>query len=190
MYVRTRPKDHKKVVVTNIQAGEIDEEWSIQNGTHEDFTARRDDLWGTLNNKLSEHAQNLNWGLYRNTRFEMAEILRKDKNSELALKAYLEVCYLDLNGPSNCESIKNDPERLKEYPPFDPKKWGFLAPAIIDFITKIGKQLGLGEEDLRRTFLEHNKNVLKEMGLPLSPETCWEKTMARYVRCREQRWKK
>jgi len=42
----------------------------------------------------------MNWGLYRNIRFEMAELLKKEGKFKNALQTYLEVLYLDQNGQS------------------------------------------------------------------------------------------
>lgn len=108
MFVRTRPKDNARVVVTAEEADKIDEEWSIVTGSHEAFVAEKeaftnekkiltkrfggkepsdnDVKWGVLNKRLIEHAKNGNWGLYRNTRFEMAEILRREMKVKAACR--------------------------------------------------------------------------------------------------------
>ncbi|HDH28098.1 MAG TPA: hypothetical protein ENH13_03090 [Euryarchaeota archaeon] len=193
MYVRTRPKDNVRVVVTKEQADEIDEEWAIASGTHNDFLAKKEEIenerkvlrkrfgkepsesdvkWGVLNKQLITHAQDSDWGLYRNTRFEMAEILRKEIKLKNALQTYLEVCYLDLNGPNNRGGM-NDPELLKEFPPFDPKNSAFLAPGVVDRVKRIIEKLKLGRDEVKQMFVEHNSRIEKSLKLPLSPETCW-----------------
>lgn len=94
IFVRTRPKDNARVVVTKAEADKIDEEWSIVAGTHDIFVAEKEKFvkekeilrkrfggkepsdndvrWGLLNKQLIEHAKNGDWGLYRNARFQMA----------------------------------------------------------------------------------------------------------------------
>ncbi len=80
MFVRTRPKDNTRVVVTKAEADKIDEEWSIVAGTHDIFVAEKEEFakekeilrkrfggkepsdndvrWGLLNKQLIEHAKN------------------------------------------------------------------------------------------------------------------------------------
>jgi hypothetical protein len=41
IYVRTRPLDNQKVLVTEEQREVIEEQWSIVNGTHDDYIAER-----------------------------------------------------------------------------------------------------------------------------------------------------
>jgi len=132
-----------------------------------------DKQWQEFNKQLIEHAQNAQWGLYRNTRFDMAEFLRKAKRLENALENYLEVCYLDLNGPSNYGPI-DDEETRKGFPAFDPKT-AFLAPAAIHRISRIAKKLEFGLKEISELFIKHNKKVEQALKLPLSPEGCWEK---------------
>ncbi len=193
MFVRTKPKENYRLVVTKQEADQIDEDWSIIAGTHDNFIAEKEKFeqekenlhkkfgeeplindvkWSILNGNLIKHAQNKNWGLYRNTRFEMAEILRKEMILQDALQSYLEICFIDLNGPNNTGGIK-DPELLKEFPPFDPKQSSFLAPAVIDFIRRIVKKLGFSKEKVKSVFIEHNLRVGNSLKLPLTAEECW-----------------
>lgn len=39
--MRTRPSDHQQVLVTEAQAEEIQEQWSIVHGTHDAFLAQK-----------------------------------------------------------------------------------------------------------------------------------------------------
>lgn len=41
MFIRTRPKDNARIVVTENDADKIDEEWSIANGTYDSFVAEK-----------------------------------------------------------------------------------------------------------------------------------------------------
>lgn len=193
MYVRTRPKDNARVVVTKSEAEKIEEDWAIVFGTHDSFVVEKEKIekereilkkrfgkepsendvkWGVLNKSLIEHAQHGDWGLYRNTRFEMAEILRKEMKFEHALQTYLEVCYMDLNGPNNIGGI-NDKEVLKEFPPFNPKQSAFLAPGVIDLVKLIMKKLELDKNKIKSIFIEHNSQIEKSLKLPLTVENCW-----------------
>lgn len=193
MYVRTRPKDNVRVVVTKKEADKIDEDWAIVGGTYEQYLdnkeafaqekeilrkrfggqepSDRDVAWGLFNKQLIDHMRNGDWGLYRNTRFGMAELLSRDLKFKHALQTYLEVCYLDLNGASNRGGM-NDPELLKEYPPFD-LKTAFLAPGMIDIVKRIVERLKMNKDDLRSLFVEHNTRLSQSLKLPLSPDKAW-----------------
>jgi len=195
MFVRTRPKDNVRVVVTKTEADKIDEEWTIVAGTHDIFVAEKEEFakekeilrkrfggkepsdndvwWGLLNKQLIEHVKNADWGLYRNARFQMAEILRGEMKLKDALQTYFEVCYLDLNGVRNVGGM-NDPELLKEFPPFDLKESAFLAPGVIDLIKRIVLKLNLPKDEIKQIFIEHNSRSEKSLRLPLSAEKAWQ----------------
>jgi hypothetical protein len=193
IYVRTRPHDQLKVLVTEQQADLIEEQWSIVNGTHEVYLAQKrkteaeqarlakqfgktpsenDIKWGLLGKDALEHAVNGNWGFYRNARFQMAEVLRNESKLKQALSFYCWVCYLDLNGPRNTSGMI-DKELLREFPPFSPKE-GFLAPGIISRIARIIEKLKLDQEGVSLMFQEVAANDFKGLNLPLPPKVAWE----------------
>jgi DNA-directed RNA polymerase subunit RPC12/RpoP len=194
MFVRTRPKDNIRVVVTKAEAEKIDEEWTIVAGTRDIFVAEKEEFekekemlqkrfggkepsdndvrWGLLNKQLLEHIKNGDWGLYRNAKFKMAEILRGEMRLKEALRTYFEVYYLDLNGPNNLGGI-TDPEILKEFPAFNPEDFGFLAPGISELIALLAKRLNLNKEELKKIFIENNSRVEKYLRLSISPEQAW-----------------
>jgi predicted RNA-binding Zn-ribbon protein involved in translation (DUF1610 family) len=195
MYVRTQPKDNARVVVTKEQADKIEEEWSIVAGTHDTYLAQKETFaeekellktkfggkepsdndvrWGLLNKQLLEHARKGDWGLYRNDRFEMAEILRQEMKLREALRTYLEVCYLDLNGPNNRGGM-TDPELLRRFPPFTPDESAFLAPGVVDRIRQVIRKLKLTEKEIKDLFFEQNSHIENSLRLPLTPEACWQ----------------
>lgn len=195
--VRTRPKDNARVVVTKDEADKIDEEWSIIGGWHSEFLSRRQEIekerqrlrerfggkeptdsdiqWSILNKQLNKHSRDGNWGLYRSTRLQMAEVLRKEEKLKEALLTYLEVCYLDLNGPENRGSL-TDNELKTEFPPFDPSNGNAtLASGIIGRVVCIVKKLNLDNEEVKNMFFKHNSKVEKSLKLPLEVEKCWKK---------------
>jgi hypothetical protein len=194
MFVRTRPKDNIRVVVTKKEADKIDEDWMIVAGTHDIFIAEKNEFskekeilrkkfegkepsdndvrWGLLNKQLIKHSKNSDWGLYRNTRFQMAEILCSEMKFKDALLTYLEVCYLDLNGCRNVGGMDN-PEILKEFPPFNPEELAFLAPGVIDLVKRIILKLNLSKKEVKQIFIDHNSRSEKSLRLPLSVERAW-----------------
>jgi hypothetical protein len=183
-----------KVLVTDQQAELIEEQWSIVNGTHDEYLARKQEIdgersrlakqfgrapsendvkWGLLNKEVIEHALNGDWGLYRNTRFQMAELLRKESKFKQALSMYCWVCYLDLNGPRNNGGLK-DPALLRDYPPFSPRE-AFLAPGIISRLAGITKKLHVDEEEVLAVFREAAEHDYKGLKLPVQPAEAWQK---------------
>lgn len=192
IYVRTRPSDKKRVVVTEQDASKIDEQWMMEHGTYEahladkqEFEKQKAELakkwgrapsdgdvyWALYNKQLLEHARKGDWGLYRNTRFSMAELLRREKKDRLALDTYIEVSYLDANGPRNMGGVF-DPQIVREYPPFS-RDMAFQAPAIVHQIQELSESLGMSENDLKQVFMEVAERIRKDMKLPTSIEQAW-----------------
>jgi hypothetical protein len=193
MYVRTRPNDKARVVVTKSEADKIEEDWSIVAGTHdifiaekEEFTLERDTLrqrfggkepsdndvrWSILGKRRMIYAGKGDWGLYRNATFQMAEVLRREMKLKQALQMYFEVCLYDLNGANNVSGISSL-QLLKEFPPFNPTS-AFLAPGVIDLAHQIIKKLNLTKEEIHHIFMEYNSRIERNLSLPVSTEQCW-----------------
>jgi uncharacterized Zn finger protein (UPF0148 family) len=194
IYVRTRPSDEQQVLVTEPQAEQIEEQWSIVNGTHDAYLADKkrftkekaklakrfgrepsdnDVRWSQLNQQLIENARQRNWGLFRNAKFEMAEILRKEDRSTTALGFYLEVCYLDLNGPNNTGEITGR-ELLREYPPWNPKgPTAELAPGVLERAARIIQKTDLATVTVEEIYRKRASILHTSLRLPLSPASAW-----------------
>lgn len=193
MLVRTRPSDRKKILIREDQALHIEEQWAIANGTHDQFLAERktyeternrlrekfgrepsenDIKWAQLNNELLEHANQFQWGLYRNARLSMGDVLKKEGRYLNALDTYLEVCYLDVNGPNNCGT--RDPQILREFPPFNPKD-GMLAPGVLGYVEDMLECQELSKNDAHARFLDIATKVQRSLNLPLLPNKAWKK---------------
>ncbi|MBI3325182.1 MAG: hypothetical protein HYZ81_00555, partial [Nitrospinae bacterium] len=171
MYVRTPPLDRQKVLVTEAQIQQIEEQWAIVDGRHGQYLGERqayeamraqlaksfgreppenDVKFALLNQQLIEHSLQGNWGLYRNARWQMAEILRKEGRAKGTLAIYLEILYLDLNGPRNTSGVI-DPSFLREFPPFD-RRQAMVAPGILHEVSRLLEQLRLGPEEVFAIF--------------------------------------
>jgi len=193
MYVRTRPSDRKRVVVTEQDAVKIDEQWMMEHGTYDAYLAEQrefetqkaelakkrgrepsngDVYWAIYNKQLLEHTKRGDWGLYRNTRLNMAELLRREKRNRPALETYLEVSYLDANGPRNMGGTR-DPEIISKYPPFS-RDTAFQAPAIVHYIQQLSELLGMNENELKGVFMEVAGRIRDNMKLPVPPEQAWD----------------
>ena len=132
-----------------------------------------DDIeWGLLNRQLIDHARNGDWGLYRNTKLEMARVLwRKRGEFEKALKIYLEICYLDINGPNNTGGVSV--ELLREFPPFDPKQ-GFILPGIVEDVEDMIEGLEMPLNQIKGIFFEIATSNFNNLKLPITPDKAWE----------------
>lgn len=194
MYVRTRPTDKQRVVVTERGASEIDSEWEkvrinkrlMQSVDEAEFQktkaalsakfgrpASDDDVFWSIHNKhLLQHARRGDWGFYRNTRLNMAMILAAEGKGRAALDTYFEVVYLDVNGPNNRGGL-SDPQLLREFPPFTPES-AFVAPGVISEIAKLQRLLGLSGPDTRAAFVVLASKVQQRMKLSVSPEQAWQ----------------
>lgn len=194
MFVRTRPSDEKQVLVTEAQAEQIAEQWSIVNGTHEFYLAKKKDFadekeklrirfgsepserdvrWNQLNRELIEHARQRDWGLFRNAKYEMAEILRKEEKLLDAFGFYLEVCYLDLNGPNNTGGV-TDRELLREFPPWDPDDSAeALAYGVVSRAARIIQKTSLTPAEVEEVYRKRASALHTSLRLPLSPTGTW-----------------
>jgi hypothetical protein len=196
IFVRTRPIDRQSVLVTEEQAKVLQNEWGSCSRTSilpsldkqemekcrklliEKFAKSPSDVdvaWAYLNQETLRHANQRDWGHYRNTRLSMAIILEKYENPAEALKYYLEVCYLDLNGPQNTSGIEGQKLRTSLKVQDFMIEDGFLAPAIIAKIIEIILGLKFDEDKVCQVFLQVAERSRKNLKLPVLPETAWRK---------------
>jgi len=192
IYVRTRPSDKKKILIREDQILIIEELWAIANDTYEQFLVKRkayddekerlrlkfgkepsenDIRWARLNKGLIKHAKEFQWGFYRNARLSMGDILKKESKELEALDTYLEVCYIDINGPNNCGT--RDPQILKEYPPFNPKD-AFLAPGVINYIHRLLENNNLTVAQAEERFLKVAQRSKQTLKLPVDASNAWK----------------
>jgi len=207
MYVRTRPSDKKRVVATEQDATKIDEQWMVENGTYQahletkaEFAAGKaalaqkfgrepsdnDVMWSLHNKHSLEQAKQGDWGLYRNTRLSMAEQMRREGKQRPALNMYLEVSYLDANGPNNLGGISNYPALLKEYPPFS-RANALQAPWVVGYIAGLVDGLDMSQTDLKEAFMTVASRLYTNMRLPTSPEEGWQDLVSELPKTGEER---
>lgn len=110
-------------------------------------------------------ARGKDWGLYTNTRMEKGRVAMKEGRSKVALRLFLEVNYLDLNGPENSGL------------PWDPSM-GMLAPAVVEWTWEVGQACGLGLAELEPLFLEIAQKQRANLKLPVTPNDAWLKLKA------------
>lgn len=193
MFVRTRPDDFSRVVVTSAQADQIEADYRILTGAREpDFryittesevqTEKRrlkesfrstrtsepsDDevKWTLLNQKAVKHASDLDFGLSRNVYMTMAEFLVRRWRLREALGLYVYVCICDLNGAQNLGGLRSGV--LTQPSAFDPNQ-ADVAPVVLDQITRIAKYLRFDKHALRAVAASQYASIF-----PLSSDQCW-----------------
>jgi len=117
-----------------------------------------------LGRRALQHAQENDWGLYRNDKFQMAEFLRSEGKHVDALAIYFEVCYLDFNGPMNNGAATAF---------VIPKYSQVFAPAVLEVISWIGRIEKMDRAALRAVFLEQTQLICNSLRPPRTPSDCW-----------------
>ena len=194
IFVRTRPCDKKKILIKEDQIIRIDELWSIENGTHNQFLAERKKFsdqknelmketgetpsdnqikWALLKKDLITHSMKNHWGLYRSDILAMAMILMNESKTSKALDTFLKVFFLDINGPNNCGTYSN-PDLIKKYPPFNPQD-AFIAPGIINYINTSVNILKIEMKQLEERFMVVADETKASLNLPVAGENAWKK---------------
>jgi len=180
--VRTRPGDSQKVLVTEQQAAQIQRQWQhrmpeelerdpeyrqmsaklrVNRGTEPSV---EDVCWALPNERSLQHARKRDWGLYRNEKLDMAGVLEYEDRLRDALQMYLEICYLDVNGPTNGGGPRAS---------FDPTQ-AFIAPGIIWEVRELSDNLGLETAEVKSLFIERGEIVHHSLRLPIAPAKAWD----------------
>lgn len=198
IYSRTRPIDRKKVLVNATEAAELEEQYAILNGSHEQFLQRKEEReairqrladefgqppseadvqWAVHKEDALRFARARQWGLFRNTRFEMGEMRRKEGDGMAALALFLEVCALDLTGAGNAPSLPADfAVDGVDLSHLVPKVETKLAPGVVRRIHKIASSSGMNEPELASRF-----DKAAGRYLPLAKGTSAEEMRARFL---------
>jgi predicted nucleic acid-binding Zn-ribbon protein len=189
LFSRKRAIDGTKVLLTEAQSRDGEAQEALMALTQEGVSdADLDELVRALQAQLGRvptaddvvtrhlarsaaaHAEALHWGLYRNARFRLAESCARRGLREDALRLFLEVSLIDLNGPRNCGTT--DPEFLRRFPPFDPKS-AFLAPGVIALTVDLIAELEFSPDDTRRVFESVASSAGTALKLPRSRSSVW-----------------
>ena len=201
IYSRTRPSDRKKVLVTEKQKEEIEEQWTKYYEIREEsnlmenpeFVSVKKELTkqfgkepsindvklGVFNQKIIEYASKKQWGLYRNNKLDMAFLLQKENKLKQSLSTLFEVVYLDINGCNNVgifDGKASSQKEMEEYSikEFDPKM-AFMAPGVIGPIQDVISELQLSKKQAKELFISTNKQMKPVKTMPISEEKAWDK---------------
>ncbi len=197
IYVRTRPQDRKKILITEKEKDLIEEQWQQHFLESEDkeilkdpeFEKAKKELtkqfgkeastsdarWRVYNQRIIELASKRQWGLYRNNKLDMTKLLIREGHHKQALMTLYEICYLDINGCNNVgEGISQEDMNRIGIKEFDPKM-AFLAPGILSMIEDEVLILKLSAEEAKKLFIENNERTKPKKNMPVSPLDAWNK---------------
>ena len=119
-----------------------------------------------LNNKVKEHSRKKIWGYYRSSIFSLADLLSYEGKHKEALELLLDVCYIDVNGPTN----STNPDIFPEFSP----DLGILAPGVISLLKKETSNANITKRELKTLFLKRAESM-KKLRMPVPPEEAWRK---------------
>lgn len=131
--------------------------------------------WLALSQELEAHARNGNWRTYRNTRLRMAHFLREQGHLAQALELYLDVWYLDLNGPRDAHDSRragHGARLLNEDPLFEPGRTA-VAAGVPREVRRLITDLALRTENVQTIFLHVAGLTHRNHALPLLPTRAW-----------------
>ena len=106
------------------------------------------------------------------TRFHMGEIVRREARLQAALAPYLEVLYLDMNGPRNTGGYQGI-ALVGPFAAFMPTQ-GFIAPGVVSRALDLISRLHLTVCDVRAQFEQATERPYQDLRLPVSPEQAWK----------------
>jgi hypothetical protein len=129
-------------------------------------TENPDVHWNQYSHNALSHAHNGDWILARNEYRKMGRLAFEEGWPGQALRLYLYVCALDLNGIRNRSEFPGG--ILGGSPTFD-AKLGFLAPDVVADIALIVEKTGTDMEDLRKCFFA----IAPVKSLPLPAVRSW-----------------
>ena len=187
-FVRTRPFDNKKVLVTSDQAIEVNRQNKIRTGQFDErqqrsYSAIRREVQTRLGKEPTNYeimsafltgecryfASRNDWGFYTNILHDQEKLAEDLGNKDEALFFCLMICYLDLNGQNNLGGQLSP--GIKR---FDPKH-AFLVPHFTTKIRKLIEELNLSQKDVKTRFVEGAKKMKETIHTPVAVNTAWEK---------------
>jgi hypothetical protein len=110
----------------------------------------------------------------------MAAVLEREGKPRPALRHYLKVCYLDLNGAQNRIQMVTDGKTWVGSGQDFLREHAFLAPALVAKIIEIIVTLKLDEHEVRDDFVHFAGCKVSGLRLkpPLSTERAWDELSA------------
>ena len=118
-----------------------------------------DNKWQEYGEQCRKHIQDKNYGLYRNTRYNMAMFVKKENKFKNALNLLTEVIFWDLTGcGNNFDYSSFFSITLSSLFPYE-KSIMTLAPGVIREVGTCQKELGFSDEQLKAQMLEYLRHM-------------------------------
>jgi hypothetical protein len=116
--------------------------------------AGRDKKWREYSEESRKHAQDRNFGNYRNTRYNMAMLLKKESKHSETLQLLTEVVFWDLTGCGNSFDYPLFLEIGMQFLfPYE-KSTMKLAPGVVREVGIVQRKLNLSDEQLSAELLK------------------------------------
>lgn len=191
MYVRTRPSDNVKVLVTLAECEVIEEQWSIVRGTHAAYVAERERqrhvaarlekstgrkpspealVFAIAVDDARQAADDGHWGLYRNALLSQAEALRRRGDTHAAFDRILAVNYLDLAGAENNGTRVPSSGFNRGFR----RESAFLAPGVLGMTSEWAEDLHLDVVQIGAEFIRVAAEYQASLKIRLSPVAAWK----------------
>ena len=114
----------------------------------------RDKIWRYLNQRGSVHMSNGDFGLYRNSRFEMAEFVEEEGKHQIAFSLLCEVLDYDLSGLQNNFDMQFLYIYARHFFPYE-KSTVKMAPGITSRVEQCASAMGWTQDELRDQLLSN-----------------------------------
>ena len=154
--VKTTPAQKQKVRTKTAAPVVSTEQESLR--VSDDALVDGDSKWMAYGEQSKKHIQDKNYGLYRNTRYDMAMHVKKENKPLSTLSRLTEVIFWDLTGCGNNFNYSTFFETTMDFLfPYDASIMT-LAPGVIREVGICQEKIGLSDEQLKEKmmgFLHH-----------------------------------
>lgn len=210
IYPRKRPFDGKVVFLREDELEQLDEQRAIASGSYEEYLAEKQRIartrsmlqtkfgrepsdhdvdWAILTDESMRFAAQPAFGLYRNTRLRMAQLLEAEDRLGDALELWLEVVCLDLNGVSNIPNLSEKEFREQDkislalghgraLRPFN-RQYAMVVDAHLWTVADAAQARGLNRGQLETLFCSVYGRTPGHQLMPLSAEATWHDLSAK-----------
>jgi len=191
IYVRTRPLDKKKILITEKQKIDVEKQWEkyfelreyselLENPEYLEarnllkkqfgfYPSLGDLKWKMFNKEILKYTDTGQWSLYTHTKFKMASLLKKEGKNKEALYTFFEVCYLDLNFDNNINNLITHTNKLESN-----SQGVILHPRVISIIEELIEKLNYSNIKVKNIFIKINEQTSPLKNMPIPIEDAWK----------------
>jgi DNA-directed RNA polymerase subunit RPC12/RpoP len=199
IFVRSRPLDRERVLVTKADAETLEAQWELfrERGgctplrpllDEQELEAERGSLRhrfgreptafdvaaSLIAHRAFQHVRRVEMGSLRDFGLAKASLLDQQGRAAEALSNYLGVCFLDLNGARDAPKpvLTGAPGRSSVVTGFAPEQ-GRLTPPVVARCVQIVAALDQDEDDVRANFTSFAERQYNSLRPPRGPEEVW-----------------